>query len=454
MASDAIRGVETEPVKSGPAVEANGSVGAFQAGGNPDRRGGLADASPGTNHSMADLVRALTRLFHWGSVVATPGVSHGPDTAVARRLRNLLASRTPATAVDQPIREVLLPSVKHFITEERARIAAAHRRGTGGLEVVGLHTELVDAVICELFRLADAEFPASARERADGCAVVALGGYGRRELNPGSDVDVMVLYPRNVDDYVNAILAHVLYLLWDLGFTVGHSCRSLSDAQRMMGTDLTARTAMLEARLLAGHPALFAGLQERIWRAFQGRRAEQYIQRSGQNRSTAIGSSGGPSTYRNRTSKKGRAACGTSTRPSGWPERGTACPTSPTCRPGPSHPRGAGQWLQALDFLLRVRTELHHLQGSKDDVLTFSLSRCPWRQAWAFGRGPLRRRAIHAAVLRAGRGVAPGIEPPHRAVLGAARLPRGGHDDAIAGPGHRGRVHRAPARDPHPARAA
>src|SRR5512136_2348841 len=173
---------------------------------------------------MVDLVRALTHLFHWGSVTTGSGVSYGSETAVARRLRGVVEARVPAALEGAALRHALLPVFKPFIVEERGRIEAAHRRGASGLEVVGLHTELVDALICQLFRLADAGVAGSARERTAGCAVVALGGYGRRELNPGSDVDVMFLYRRQMDEYVNGVLHHVLYVLWDLGFSVGHSC--------------------------------------------------------------------------------------------------------------------------------------------------------------------------------------------------------------------------------------
>jgi len=323
---------------------------------------------------MVDLLRALTHLFHWGSLTTGPGVSYGPETAVARRLGSLVEARVPAAMEGAELRHALLPVFKPFIVEERGRIEAAHRRGGSGLEVVGLHTELVDALICQLFQLADASVAASARERTAGCAVVALGGYGRRELNPGSDVDVMFLYRRQMDEYVSAVLHHVLYVLWDLGFSVGHSCRSLADAQRMMDTDLTARTAMLEARLLAGYPAVFDDLRERVWRGLQGRRVQQYIAEKLDEQERRHRKFGGSVYLQEPNVKEG---------PGGlrdfhvalWIARARhrLATLADLSNLGLLTPVEIGQCVQALDFLLRVRSELHYLQGGKHDVLNLAI---------------------------------------------------------------------------------
>jgi [protein-PII] uridylyltransferase len=353
---------------------------------------------------MVDLVRALTHLFHWGSVTTGPGVSYGPETAVARRLRGLVEAGVPAALEGAALRHALLPVFKPFIAEERGRIEEAHRQGGSGLEVVGLHTELVDALICQLFRLADASVAGSARERTAGCAVVALGGYGRRELNPGSDVDVMFLYRRQMDEYVNAVVHHVLYVLWDLGFSVGHSCRSLADAQRMMDTDLTARTAMLEARLLAGYPAVFDDMRERVWRGLQGRRVQQYIAEKLEEQDRRHQKFGGSVYLQEPNVKEG---------PGGlrdfhvalWIARARHRLTTlaDLSNLGLLTPVEIGQCVQALDFLLRVRSELHYLQGGKHDVLNLAIQ-VPVAANLGFCDGPKYgvERFMRQYYLRAG----------------------------------------------------
>ncbi len=325
---------------------------------------------------MADPVRILTRLFRWGAVTLAPGASYASETLVDIRFRALLAERAPGLPTEdgEALRRALLPSVKAFIADERARIEAVHRAGASGLEVVALQAELVDAVICELFRLAHDSLPQAVRDRTEGCAVVALGGYGRRELNPGSDVDVMFLHPRQVDAYDNFILTHVLYFLWDLGFTVGHSCRSLGDAMRMMEADLTARTSMLESRFLAGSHAVFVEFQGRMWRSLQGRRVQQYIQSKLQEQAQRHGKYGGSVFLQEPNVKEG---------PGGlrdfhvglWVARARYHLDDLKSLPalGLFTPVELAQCLQALDFLLRVRSELHYLRGGKNDILSLPL---------------------------------------------------------------------------------
>jgi [protein-PII] uridylyltransferase len=325
---------------------------------------------------MADAVRALTRLFRWGALPPAPGITYSPETEKTLRFRTLLEGESPtASAGDgQALRMALLPAVKAFIAEERSRIETAHRGGASGLDVVARHADLVDAVVCELFRLANAGVPGALREKTEGCAVVALGGYGRRELNPASDVDVMFLYPRRVDEYVTAMLDHVLYFLWDLGFEVGHSCRSLSDTVHMLDADLTVRTALLEARFLAGSYVVFAELQDRIWRAFQGRRAQQYVRHKLTEQERRHAKYGGSVYLQEPNVKEG---------PGGlrdfhtalWVARAQHRLEDLKALPalGLLTPVELGQCLQALDFLLRVRSELHYLHQGKTDVLSLPL---------------------------------------------------------------------------------
>src|SRR6185503_10637882 len=92
------------------------------------------------------------------------------------------------------------------------------------------------------------------------CALVALGGYGRRELAPHSDVDILFLHPGRPTRHLKRFVEQVLLLLWDIGFTVGHSFRSPRECLSIAKDDLHSRTAMAEARLVTGNEALFQEL--------------------------------------------------------------------------------------------------------------------------------------------------------------------------------------------------
>lgn len=96
-----------------------------------------------------------------------------------------------------------------------------------------------------------------------GAALVAVGGYGRGELFPHSDVDVLLLLPAEPDAGQAAVLEKFIGLCWDLGLEIGSSVRTIEDCIRESANDITIRTSLLEARLLCGNRKLFQTLQGR-----------------------------------------------------------------------------------------------------------------------------------------------------------------------------------------------
>ncbi|MGK7346140.1 MAG: [protein-PII] uridylyltransferase [Candidatus Nitrospinota bacterium M3_3B_026] len=137
--------------------------------------------------------------------------------------------------------------LKSGLEARRSRARERHDRGGGGLEVSSALCAAVDETIIELFE----------RERGDfGGALVALGGYGRGLLNPFSDIDLLFLLKGSSG--AAAPPPHsLLAMLWDIGLKVGHSARTIDDTVTMGLSDLTARTSMMEARLLTGSRELF-----------------------------------------------------------------------------------------------------------------------------------------------------------------------------------------------------
>ncbi|HMK87802.1 MAG TPA: [protein-PII] uridylyltransferase [Steroidobacteraceae bacterium] len=105
---------------------------------------------------------------------------------------------------------------------------------------------------------------------ADDLALVAVGGYGRGELHPSSDIDIMVLLPKSDSADWQPDIESFLTFLWDIGLEVGHSVRSIDDCQRESLADISVATTLFEARLLAGPESLFAGMRralapDRLW---------------------------------------------------------------------------------------------------------------------------------------------------------------------------------------------
>src|SRR4030095_14439794 len=89
------------------------------------------------------------------------------------------------------------------------------------------------------------------------CAVVAVGGYGRGELAPYSDLDILFLYPNHQALQTRRLVEQILRLLWDAGLTVGASVRSVSDCVAAARADPHLQTALGSTRFLAGHSALY-----------------------------------------------------------------------------------------------------------------------------------------------------------------------------------------------------
>jgi len=328
--------------------------------------------------------RRMLRLLQQARPLAEP--EWPPRTDLAVRLDR------PLAATGAGDRSAQFPVLKDFVVRERSRTLALHRAGAGGMQVVHELSDLMDTVVTHLHRCAHLACPDRARAETEGAAVLALGGYGRRELNPGSDVDVMFLFPRRVDAYLQAVLDHVLYTLWDLGLPVGHSTRSVADCLALAEGDIPSLTAMLEGRFLGGHRAPHERLQARLDRLMTGRRAVRFVAEKRAEWDRRYRKYGG-SLYVQEPNVK--ESCG------GLRDLHTALWMART-----RHRVGdldglrragilsRGEWEEcrtALDFLLRLRTELHLQGGGKQDVLALSI-----QQATARGLGYADRGGFHA----------------------------------------------------------
>ncbi len=147
-------------------------------------------------------------------------------------------------------------------------------RGTELLRDRFAADEDVEELVRDRARLVDialrAAWKSHAGRYAEDLALVAVGGYGRGELHPCSDIDIMVLLPKSDSADWQPDIERFLALLWDIGLEVGHSVRSIDDCQRESLADISVATTLFEARLLAGPESLFAGMRralapDRLW---------------------------------------------------------------------------------------------------------------------------------------------------------------------------------------------
>ena len=177
----------------------------------------------------------------------------------SRHLEQVLAhaaSRLAATGTRRPTE--VLPLYKKFLKVEEHRLRLKHQAGGGGREICARRAELVDVLLQYVFGAAATAARGNGAAKVS-LALIALGGYGRGELNPFSDIDVMLLHQhgtKGISPHLEEMVQQVLYLLWDSGFKVGHSTRSIKEAIAEANRDMRTKTAMLESRVLAGDAEL------------------------------------------------------------------------------------------------------------------------------------------------------------------------------------------------------
>ena len=124
-------------------------------------------------------------------------------------------------------------------------------------------------------------------KKGERLTVMAVGGYGRGEMAPFSDVDLLFLTPWKITPWAESVIESMLYIFWDLKLKVGHASRTVKDCLRLGGEDYTIRTAMLENRFIIGHEPLARELETRLWsdlfkgseRAFVAAKLEERGQR-------------------------------------------------------------------------------------------------------------------------------------------------------------------------------
>ncbi|MEO0636849.1 MAG: [protein-PII] uridylyltransferase [Pseudomonadota bacterium] len=122
-----------------------------------------------------------------------------------------------------------------------------------------------DTLITAIYHYAlDHVFKVQNLSEGERIAIVAVGGYGRAMLAPHSDIDLLFVLPYKQTAFGEQIVEYILYMLWDLGFTVGHATRSVDETMRQAMADMTIRTSLVEARLIHGNPDLFEELETRF----------------------------------------------------------------------------------------------------------------------------------------------------------------------------------------------
>ena len=263
--------------------------------------------------------------------------------------------------------------VKRFIKAEETSIFKRHQSGASGLEIAEARSNLLDAVLVVMFKAATSihgdEIPA--------VTLLAQGGYGRGHLNPGSDLDLLFLLPRaahKIAKEVSSTIENILYILWDAGFKVGHASRSITECVTEARNDQQNKTALMDARFVAGDHDLFSTFTKRFDKECVNKGQEAFLELRRQDLRSRHGkyshtvflqephvkeSCGGLRDYQN-VLWVARVKLGFKS----IEELVTAkIITKSTCQ----------QLTRGYDFLQRVRNDLHYDSGRCSDTLTLRL---------------------------------------------------------------------------------
>jgi [protein-PII] uridylyltransferase len=197
-----------------------------------------------------------------------------PDIAAARA--ELAALVAQHAGRETELRAALAQHLKVMLQDGRRAVEEFLLAGGKGRATAERLSRLMDAIISLAFEVvAGSLYRSDNPSSSERMSVVAVGGYGRGMLAPGSDIDLLFLLPYKQTAWGESVAEAILYALWDMGLKVGHATRSIDECIRQARADMTIRTTLLEARHLVGDAALFEELTARLDRdVLQGTAAE------------------------------------------------------------------------------------------------------------------------------------------------------------------------------------
>jgi [protein-PII] uridylyltransferase len=264
--------------------------------------------------------------------------------------------------------------LRRFVREARMRVHDAHLAGASGIATARQLATVIDQVIVESYHFLSRSPLFSLRQRSPRVAVVAVGGYGRGDLNPFSDLDIVVLHPPQEDEISTQFMIQFTYFLMDMRLDVRYSNRSVANCVQMARRDLSTKTSFIEARPLAGDVQLLEQFRRTVQRELLAKGVDQFIQAKTDERQRRHAKYHGSVSVLEPNVKES---------PGGLRDYHTALWVGATRVGARSLEELEGAAVitaaerqavtQAYDFLLRVRTDLHFVQLWKNDVLAIEV---------------------------------------------------------------------------------
>jgi [protein-PII] uridylyltransferase len=248
---------------------------------------------------------------------------------------------------------------------EQIELEKLWREGVAGVDLLRQYSSLVDRFLVDRFREAEVA------GKDASVALVALSGYGRQELFPRSDIDLMVLYRPGYKG-VGEVADAILYPLWDTGLEVGHGVRSVDESISQVQEDYFFRVALLDARLICGSEELFQELRRTYWNRFVNGCREEFVVEMKAHRDARRERFGTHSYLLEPNIKEGRGGM-RDIQAMFWTARVVfgLSGLEDMCSAGLLFEEEKKDFLTAMEMLVRLRNYLHYLSKRKNDQLYF-----------------------------------------------------------------------------------
>jgi [protein-PII] uridylyltransferase len=303
-------------------------------------------------------------------IAPAPSIIDGPALFEAIRIGAAMAEDNRA------IRDLTVETLKAAIAAGRAEIASAFRADPkAARNTVRCYSFLADEVVRCVFRVAcEILHPNPNPTEGQRIAIVAVGGTGRGEMAPYSDIDLLFLTPYKITSWIESVVESMLYIFWDLHLKVGHASRTIKDCIRLGREDYTIRTALLEHRHLCGNAELSGKLGRQLWSELFKSTGAEFIEAKLEERAARHKRQGGQRYMVEPNVKEGKGGL-RDLQALFWIAKyvNRVQSTEDLVRIGTFTESEYRQFSQAETFLMAVRCHLHLITGRAMDQLTFDL---------------------------------------------------------------------------------
>jgi len=291
-------------------------------------------------------------------------------------LRAAIIADLASAADPKAARAITVRHLTDARTKGNAALTAAFTaRPHDARALIRAQAHMTDGLVATAFDIARRTLhPLSNPTEAERMTVLAVGGYGRAEMAPHSDVDLLFLTPWKITPWAESVIESMLYMLWDLKLKVGHASRTVKDCLRLGREDITIRTALLEHRFIAGYEPLATELGDRLWGELFRNTGPEFIDAKLRERADRHKRQGGQRYVLEPNVKEGKGGL-RDLQTLYWIGKylNRVADSEGLVAAGLLSREEYDVFTRAEDFLWAARCHLHHITGRAMDQLTFDL---------------------------------------------------------------------------------